>query len=137
MSNQFERPSLPPQETKKHEEKNPEEQKQEFREAREKLEKNDILVGEMQADMARTLFYQAKIEFDWKILAGDEKVSSAGVRLPKEFIFRLDDPTDESADKAFAILKEAGLRCDIVKEVIDLDKERELNPNTNAETVSN
>ncbi len=97
-------------------------QKQEFRKAHEKLEKNDILIGELHADFARTLLYKAGIKFDWKLFSDEEKVSGTTAHLPREFIFRLDDKTDESADKAFAILKEAKIRCDIIKDVIDLDK---------------
>lgn len=102
------------------------ERKPEFREAKEKLKRNDILVGESDVGPAENLLREAGIKFEVKRFLEEEQVPNSESTLPGEFIFRLDKNDDESADKAFTILRQAKLDCHIVKDVIDLDKKNRL-----------
>lgn len=97
--------------------------KQELREIKERIKKNDILVGEEHIGQAEDLLRKADIKFEVKRFLEEKQVPDSSAILPGEFIFRLDKNDDESADKAFAILRQAKLDCHIVKDVINLDKQ--------------
>jgi hypothetical protein len=128
MRNIFEKNPISPQEANPETNVNDKEsltgQKQEFREMIEKIKKNDIIVGEWHADLAKDLLQRAGINFDIKRLAEEKQSPNSEAILLGEVIFRLDKNDDESADKAFAILREQKLECHIVKDVIDLDKNK-------------
>lgn len=110
-------------ETRKDGEEDAAEQKLKSREMKEKMKKNDIIVGERHAGLAEDLLRGAGIKFEVKRFVEKEQVPNSEVILPGEFIFRLHNNDDESADKAFAILRQAKLECKIVKDVVDLDKQ--------------
>ncbi|GEM_PF-3511918 len=101
------------------------EQKLKSREMKEKIEKNDIIVGERHAELAKDLLSRAGIKFEVKRFAEEERVPNSETILPGEFIFRLHKNDDESAHKAFAILRQAKLECKIIEDVVNLDEQGE------------
>ena len=112
-------------EIKKDGEENSAEQKLKSREMKEKIEKNDIIVGERHIELAKDLLGKAGIEFEVKRFAEEEQVPNSEAILPGEFIFRLHKNDDESAHKAFAILRQAKLECKIIEDVVSLDEQSE------------
>ncbi|MDO8571269.1 MAG: hypothetical protein Q7R79_01150 [bacterium] len=98
--------------------------KQEFREAKEALQKNDITVTEGYAGLAKDALHRAGFVFDVKLHL-EKGLTKEGHGLPREFIFRFGEQNDEKAKQAFETLKQLNLDVHIVSKTIDLDKEQD------------